>query len=117
MKPIIKPKRVRPYAVQVYLPRRHVPALKAAAAAADVSLSKFCARAALDSVEASTVTNRLLTAPAFRDALVAAINGPAFIGHLTERLNLSTPGQLELFKRDVTAAVGLIGTIARKGKG
>ncbi len=103
-------KRKKPPQIIAYFESlRDLQAVRAAATRSRLSMSAFVARAALDSANSDSVTARLLDAPAFRGAIADVMCRPAVVAELAERLKLSSPAQLELFRRDMAKGLGVVG--------
>ena len=103
-------KRIRPPNALVYFSSpRELKTVKAAAARAKLSVSAFMARAALDNASSDSLTAKLLDAPAFRGAIADMMSRPAVVSELAERLKVSSPAQLELFRREMSRGLRAAG--------
>ena len=100
----------RPPKVEAYfLNPRDLKAVRAAAARAKLSMSAYLVRSAVDNANGDDMTARLLEAPAFRGAIADMMGRPAVIAELADRLKVSSPAQLDLFKREVARGLGITG--------
>ena len=100
-------------ATGIYFPPADLPKVRAAAARAGLSLSAFCVRASLSDAGEDAMTARLLQAPAFRGAIADVMCRPSVVQELAERLQVSSPKQLKLFRDELRRGLGL----AVQGKG
>lgn len=94
--------------VNIYFAPRDLPKVRAAASRAGESLSSFVARAAVDRAGEEGISSRLLRAPAFRGAIAEVMSRPSVVADLASALKVSSPAQLDLFRRELQRGLGKV---------